>query len=127
MSDLTYGKLAKATAALAQDIARSAEAIHGHATTIWTEADDTARLAEAIAALHVDSATVAETRDLASVMRGLGESASQYAAAAERTSESAQAAHHQNQASHSRIGEAAARSSVGRDIYDVDRTWLAPE
>jgi hypothetical protein len=127
MPDLTYAKLAKATAALAKDVARSAEVIHGHAVTIWSEADDTARLSESIAALRVDSATVSETRDLARIMHGLGEAAGMYAAVAERTSESAQAAHYTNQASHSGIGEAASRSTVGQDIYNVERSWLAPE
>jgi hypothetical protein len=81
MPDLTYGQLAKATATLAKDIARSSEAIHGHAKTIADEAKDTARIAESIGALRVDSATVAETRELARLMDGIAAAAVDYAAA----------------------------------------------
>src|SRR5919107_4570279 len=108
MPDLTYGQLAKATATLAKDIARSSEAIHGHAKTIADEAKDTARIAESIGALRVDSATVAETRELARLMDGIAAAAVDYAAAGDTTARAAQAAHDQNTSSHSAIGEAAA-------------------
>ncbi|HEX5567098.1 MAG TPA: hypothetical protein VFY14_09285 [Streptomyces sp.] len=127
MSDLTYAQLAKATTALAKDITRSAEAIRGHAKEISDEAQDTARVAEAIGALRVDAATVAETRELAKLMDGVAGAATAYAAAGDTTARTAQAAQAQNQSSHARIGEAAARSSVGREIYDVDRGWLTQE
>ncbi|AKZ60713.1 hypothetical protein SAM23877_p004 (plasmid) [Streptomyces ambofaciens ATCC 23877] len=127
MPDLTYGQLAKQTSALAKDIARSSEAIVGHAKAIADEAKDTARVAESIGALRVDQATVAETRDVARLMDGVAAAAADYAAAGDTTARTAQAAHDQNKASHSRIGEAAARSSVGREIYDVDRGWLTQE
>ena len=127
MPDLTYAHLAKATAALAKDIARSSEAIHGHAKAISDEAQDTARIAESIGAMRVDSATVAETRELARLMDSVAAAATEYAAAGDTTARAAQAAHDQNKVSHSGIGEAAARSTVGRDVYDVDRGWLTQE
>lgn len=124
MPDLTYAQLAKATAALAKDITRSSEAIHTHAKNIADEAQDTARTAESIAALRVDQATVAETREVARLMDGIAGAATAYAAAGDTTARAAQAAHDQNKASHSGIGEAISRSTVGRDIYQTDRTWL---
>ncbi|MEU5742057.1 hypothetical protein ABZ784_29200 [Streptomyces tendae] len=127
MPDLTYGQLAKATATLAKDITRSSEAIHTHAKNIADEAQDVARTAESIAALRVDGATVAETRELSRLMDGIASTALAYAAAGDTTARAAQAAHDQNKASHSSIGEAMSRSTVGRDIYQVERTWLTQE
>jgi hypothetical protein len=127
MPDLTYAQVAKATAALAKDITRSAEAIRTHAKDIDAEAKDTARTAECIGALRVDSATVAETREVARIMAGLSEASLDYATAAVTTARAAQTAHDQNKASHHGIGEAASRSSVGREIYEVDRVWLTQE
>ncbi|KPC96588.1 hypothetical protein ADL27_02800 [Streptomyces sp. NRRL F-6602] len=127
MPDLTYTQLAKATAALAKDITRSSEAIHGHAKNIADEAQDTSRVAESIAALRVDGATVAETRDLSRLMDGVSTAAIAYASAGDTTARAAQAAHDQNKASHAGIGEAMSRSTVGREIYDVDPAWLTQE
>jgi acyl-CoA synthetase (NDP forming) len=127
MPDLTYAQLAKATADLARDITRSAEAIRLHAKTIDDEAKDTTRVAESIASLKVDSATVAETREVGRIMAGLSEAVLAYAAAGDDTARAAQAAHDQNKASHSGIGEAVSRSPVGREIYDLDRGWLTQE
>lgn len=127
MPDLTYAQLAKATDRLAKDILRSAETIRAHAQHIDDEATDTARIAEAIGALRVDSATVAETREVARIMAGLSADTLAYATASADTARAALATHAQNKASHSGIGEAAARSSVGREIYDVDRSWFTQE
>jgi hypothetical protein len=127
MPDLTYAQVAKQTAALAKDVARSAEAIRTHARDIDAEAKDTARVAECIGALRVDTATVAETREVARIMAGLSEASLAYATAAVTTARAAQTAHDQNKASHHGIGEAAARSPVGREIYDVERAWLTQE
>lgn len=127
MPDLTYAQLAKATAGLAKDVTRSAEAIRGHAKAIAAEALDTARVAESIGAMKVDTTTVAETRELARHMDALAGATTAYASAGDTTARAAQAAHDQNKTSHSGIGEAAARSSVGREVYDVDRGWLTQE
>ena len=127
MPDLTYAQVAKETAALAKDINRGAERIRGYAKDIRDEAIDTARVAEAIGAMNVDKATIAETRDLARRMDAVATAATEDAAAGDATARAATTAHEQNKASHSGIGEAAARSSVGRDIYDVNSGWLAQE
>jgi hypothetical protein len=127
MPELTYAQLAKATAHLARDITRSSEAIRVHAKQISDEAKDTARVAESIGALRVDTATVAETRHLSKLMDGVSEAAINYAAAGDNTARAAQAAHDQNKASHSGIGEAAGRSPVGAQVYDVDRGWFTQE
>jgi hypothetical protein len=127
MPELTYAQLAKATANLARDITRSAEAIRVHAKNIDDEAKDTTRVAECIAGLKVDTATVAETREVGRIMAGLSEAALAYASAGDDTARAAQAASDQNKASHSGIGEAVSRSPVGREIYDLDRGWLTQE
>ncbi len=127
MPDLTYAQLAKATAALTKDIGRSAEAIRGHAKAIADEAQDTARVAESIGAMKVDTATVAETRELARHMDALAGATTEYASAGDTTARAAQAAHDQNKTSHAGIGEAAARSTAGREVYDIDRGWLTQE
>jgi hypothetical protein len=127
MPELTYAQLAKATANLARDITRSTEAIRVHAKNIDDEAKDTTRVAECIAGLKVDTATVAETREVGRIMAGLSEAVLAYASAGDDTARTAQAAHDQNKASHARIGEAITRSPVGREIYDTDRGWLTQE
>ncbi|MEU0656105.1 hypothetical protein ABZ485_28205 [Streptomyces albogriseolus] len=127
MSELTYAQVAKQTAALARDINRSAERIRGYAKAIRDEALDTVRVAEAIGQMNVDKLTIGETRDLARRMDAVAVAAVEYAAAGDATARAATAAHEQNKTSHSGIGEAAARSSVGREIYDVKSGWLAQE
>lgn len=127
MPDLTYAQLSQATTALAKDITRSTEILRGHADQIAEEARDTARLAEQIGALRVDSATVAETRDLATLLGGVAAAALDYAEAGDTTARAAQAAQEQNQASHARIGEAINRSPVGSEVYDIDPAWFAQD
>jgi hypothetical protein len=127
MPDLTYKQLQAAVTNLAKDTTRASEAIKGEAQKIDEQATDTARTAESIAALRVDKATVAETRELARIMAGLSEAVLAYATAGDTTAKTAQAAHDQNQASHDGIHEAVQRSTVGRDIYDVDREFLRQE
>jgi G3E family GTPase len=127
MPDLTYAQLQKAVTALAKTVTQEADAIRGHARRISEEATDTARVADSIAALKVDTATVAETQQLAKLMDGVSDAALAYAAAAHTTAKSAQAAHNQNKASYSAVGEAVNRSPVGPAIYDVDRTWFHQE
>jgi hypothetical protein len=127
MSELTYRKLAKAVADVAQASALNADRIQANAAWISEEAHDTTRTADQIAARRVDNATVAETHQLSKIMQGLSDAAIAYAAAADNTSKAATAAHAANKDSHDGINEAAAHSTVGRDIYDVDRDWLAQD
>jgi hypothetical protein len=124
MPDLTHAQLTAQVTALGKTIARDNDALRGHAQAILDEVKDTARTAEAIAAMRVDDATIAETRELASFMEGVTTATTAYTAAGDTTAKMAQAARAQNTASHSGIGEALARSTVG---YDTDREWLRQE
>ncbi len=127
MPELTYQQLQAEVTALAKDIARSTEAIKKEAEGLQDEAQDTARLADSIASLKVDRATVGETTELSKIMAGLRDAAIAYASASDTTALQAQAVHAQNRTSHSGINEAVQRSPVGRDIYQVDRRWVTPE
>lgn len=127
MPDLTYKQLQAAVTALAKDVTRASEAIKAEARHMDEEAQDTARLADSIGAMRVDKATVGETKELSKIMAGLSEAVLAYASAGDNTAKAAQAAHAQNHASHDRIHEAASRSPVGREIYDVNREWFRQE
>jgi len=126
-SELTHAELTKAVAELTKDIARSVDLYTTHAREIADEAADTRRVAEVIGALNVDTATVSETSELAKIMDGLEGGSRAYIAAGDFVVKRAQAAQDQNTASHTGIGEAAARSPVGHQIYDVNRGWLRQE
>lgn len=127
MPDLTYKQLAKAVQDVAKDSMRSAEAIREHAERISQHARDTARIADQIGARRVDQATIGETQQLSKIMDGLTEAAIKYASAADTTAKQAQAAHAANRTSHERINEAAGRSPVGAEIYDVHNRWFEQE
>lgn len=123
--DITYRELQRDVTNLGKQVVQASEAIRGHAQTITDEAADTARVAEAIAALGVDHETVAETSALARLMDSLSDAAISYASKADTTAKAAQAAHTQNQASHGGIAEAVSRSSV--DVSNLRREWLQQE
>jgi hypothetical protein len=122
MADLTYRQLQAATTALAQDIARSAEANQAEAGHIEADARDTARISEMIAGMGVDSATVAETRELAKATSILGDAARSYATAGNTTARAAKAAHDQARSSHGGINEAYNRAQV--DVRNLKPEWL---
>lgn len=125
MSDITNKQLQAAVTALGKSVTQDAEAIRGAALSIHAEAMDTARVAEQIASLGVDQASVAETRDLAKVMGGVSEASVAYAAASDTTARTAFAAVNQARASHDGIQEAVSRSPV--DVSGLDRSWVTPE
>lgn len=127
MADLTFKQLQAATTALTKDILRCAEGIKQEAKTLDEEARDTARTADSIAALKVDKATIAETRELGKIITGMREAILEHATACTNTAAHAQAVHEQNQNSHGRLNEAVNRSPVGKEIYDVNRQWVMPE
>ncbi|GAA3591622.1 hypothetical protein [Streptomyces osmaniensis] len=126
-SEITHAQLAQAVTELAKDITRDAEQIANAARDIGIEAWDASRIAQTIGALSVDTATVTETAELAKILDGLEAGATAYAAAGHHAVRCADAVREQNRASHTGIGEAANRSPVGRQIYDVDRGWLRQE
>jgi hypothetical protein len=125
MADITNKKLQAAVAALGKSVTRDAEAILGAAAGIHSEAVDTARVAEQIAALGVDPASVAETRELAKVMDGVSVASAAYASASDTTARMAAAAVDQAKASHDGIQEAVDRSPV--DVSGLNRSWVTPE
>ena len=127
MTDITHAQLTKAVGELAKDIARTGDATHAFAASLSDEAQDTARVGNCIGAIRVDTATVAETAELAKILDGLSAHCRAYAASGEYVVSRAKAVREQNRASHTGIGQAAARSPVGRQIYDVDRGWLRQE
>lgn len=125
-SDLTHGHLKRIVATFAKVAAQDAEAIRVLAKTIDDEAKDTARIADGIAALHVDTDTVAETHELAKILAGVSEATITYASGADIASKLAHAAHGTASRTHDGIDEAFARSTA-TDVYDLNRSWLSQE
>lgn len=125
MADLTYRQLKAAVETLAKETTRDAEAILCSVQMIEADAKDTARVAEMIAALGVDPATVAETHDLARVMTGFSEVSVAYVFAGDNTAKSASAAATQAQTTHSGIQEAYSRATV--NLSSLYREWLTQE
>lgn len=125
MTDITNKKLQAAITALGKSVTRDAEAIRATAVGIHAEAVDTARVAEQIAGLGVDPASVSETRELAKAMDGVSEASAAYAAASDTTARMATAAVEQARASHDGIQEAVNRSPV--DVSGLNRSWVTPE
>ncbi|MEU8740624.1 hypothetical protein AB0K62_13775 [Streptomyces halstedii] len=125
MSDITNKQLQAAVTALGKTVTRDAEAIRGAALAIHEDAQDTAHVAEQIAGLGVDPASVAETRELVKVMDGVSAASAAYAAASDTTFRTATAAVDQARASHDGIQEAVNRSTV--DVTHLNRQWLTPE
>lgn len=126
-SDLTHAELTRAVAELTEEVVRSVDLYSAHAREIAAEAADTRRDADVIGALKVDTATIGETAELAKILDGLEVGARAYIAAGDYVVRRAQAAQDQNTASHTGIGEAAHRSPVGREIFEVNRGWLKQE
>jgi hypothetical protein len=120
---LTYRELLRQTRAMARDVRRATERHKKMATAMDRESKDTGRVAEQIAALKVDTATVAETREVARIMQGLSTSALAYANAADEVSRAAAAAERQTVTTHGGIKEAADRSPAPM----ADRTWYRQE
>lgn len=127
MADLTYTQLTKAVTELTAQVIKSSAAIQVRAQQLEDDAADTLRTAEAIAAMRVDKATVGETRELSKIMKGLSTLAISYASAGTTTARMAKAAGDEAAASHSEFYEAATRSIIGNDLYDVDRHWFEQE
>lgn len=122
MADLTYKQLQHAVTDLQKNVARAADAISSRAQRIDEEAKDTARVAELIGAMGVDTSTVAETSELARITRGVSEAAIAYASTADTTARAALAAHEQARASHDGLQEAYNRAPV--DVSNLKREWL---
>jgi hypothetical protein len=120
---LTYRQLLREARALARDVRRATERHKKMAAVMDGQAKDTGRVAEQIAALKVDSATVGETREVARIMQGVSEAALAYASAADEASRAAVAAERETVATHGGIKEAVDRSPVPM----AGRTWYEQE
>ncbi|MFD7980207.1 hypothetical protein [Streptomyces sp. NPDC059071] len=125
MADLTYTQLVAAVTNLQTALARDAEGIALRAQKMDEIAQDTARVADTIAGLAVDQATVGETRELATILRGIGDSAQSYAAAGDTTARAAGAVVDQARTTHAGIQEQYRASPI--HLRDVNRTWLQQE
>ncbi|MFE5828977.1 hypothetical protein ACFQ8W_01690 [Streptomyces sp. NPDC056508] len=125
MPDITYTQLTTALANLEKGIARAADQIRDRTDKIDEIAEETARTADAIASLGVDTATVSETTELAKTLRGVSEAVITYANAGDATARAAAAAGKQAHTAHAGIHEAYGRSTV--DLSGVNREWLRQE
>lgn len=126
MADLTYKQLLRKSTDLARQIVRDAEGGRKVSHQIEEEADDTCRVAQMIAAMKVDPNTVAETTELAKIMRGLSDDAIKYAAGSDDTAKAAQATYDETRNSHGGINQAVNASNV-TGIFDVNRDWFTQE
>ncbi|WP_404870978.1 hypothetical protein ACI1MP_37640 (plasmid) [Kitasatospora griseola] len=122
-ADISYRELKREVVKLARDVMRGADDQKVLASRLAEGARNVGRTADNIASLNVDAATVAETRELAQAMKGLGESATGYANRADTTSRTAD-----------RVGREAARFHEGiqqavdnAPVQMADRTWYAQE
>ncbi|GHF27887.1 hypothetical protein GCM10018790_01590 [Kitasatospora xanthocidica] len=122
-SDLSYRELVRQVRQLAREVRRDTAAYRTLAQAQKAEAEDTGRIAEQIAALKVDAATVAETHEVAKVMKGLSDAAIAYASAAEETGRTAADTESQAHTDHDGIQQAVDSSSVPM----ADRTWYTQE
>lgn len=120
---LTYRDLVRQVRQLSKEITRDTSAHRALADLLKTEAQDTGRVAEQIAALKVDAATVAETREVGRIMAGLSEAALAYAATAEEAGRHAQAAGDQARTDHDGIQQAVDSSPVEM----AHRGWYTQE
>ncbi|OKJ52548.1 hypothetical protein [Streptomyces sp. CB02261] len=125
MTDLTYTRLTHAIASLEKNIARDSDEIQVRAQFMDVIAQDTARVAEMIGAMNVDSETVGETKELARILHGLSEATLAYAASADTTAKSAHAVGEQARTTHAGIDEAVSRATV--DVSEVHRDWFRQE
>jgi acyl-CoA synthetase (NDP forming) len=123
MASLTYRQLLREARALARDVRRATERHKKMAAAMAGQARDTGRVAEQIAGLKVDSATVAETREVSRIMLGLSTAALAYANAADEASRAAVAAEKATIATHGGIQQAHDRSPVPM----ADRDWYRQE
>ena len=120
---LTYRELLRQVRAVARDVRRATEVHRQMAAAMGEQAADNGRVAEQIAALAVDQATVAETREVSRIMQGLSTAARAYAAAADDAARAAAVADRQAETDHGGIQEAADRSPVPM----AARGWYAQE
>lgn len=112
MAKLTYKELVRETRRLASDIRQATDTHAKTARQQTAEARDTQHIADQITMLRVDPATVAETREVARIMKGISDTALTYATACDQAGRTAAAAEQQAVTDHGGIQEAVDRSPV---------------
>lgn len=120
---LTYRELIREARGLANAVRHASQTHKKLAGAMDEGAKDTGRIAEQIAALHVDTATVAETNQVGQIMRGMSTAAIAYANAADEATRAAVAAEQQTITDHGGIKQAADKSPVPM----ADRRWYTKE
>ncbi|MBP5918766.1 hypothetical protein F3K34_44075 [Streptomyces sp. LBUM 1486] len=126
MAELTYKTLVRAVEAKEKALARNAESVKKAADTIKDHADDTAADADALGAKSVDRDSISECTELAKIIRGVSDSAIQYAAMGADTAKTAKAAGDQARTTHGAFQEAFDRSNV-TGLEQVSRDWFEQE
>jgi hypothetical protein len=125
MADMTYTQLVKAITTFEKLLLQDAERIRSNAEAMDQMAGDTAREADVLGALAVDPFTVAEAKEVAKVLRGVGTAVLAYSAAGNTTARVAAAAAEQARTTHAGIKEQVGRAPV--DITGVNREFLRQE
>lgn len=122
-SDLTYKALQSKVSALEEMLARNADEIQQAAKVIDEEARETRREADQMAAKSVDKDSVADSTELAKVIKGLSDGVLSYAAKGQDTARQAKAVSDQARTTHGGFQEQFDRSTVD-GLENVDRDWL---
>lgn len=122
-SDLTYKALRAKAANLEKKVSRNADDIKEAAKVIDEEAKETGREADQMATKSVDKDSVADSKELSKVIKGLSDGILTYAAKAQDTAKQAKAAGDQAKSTHGGFQEAFDRSDVD-GLENVDRDWF---
>ncbi|MGW4802973.1 hypothetical protein [Kitasatospora sp. NPDC004272] len=122
-TDMTLRQLLRETRALAHDARRSANRHDQVAGQIGYEAEEISRVADQIATLHVDAATITDTRETSRILQDLHQAATGYRTCAQEMARTADAASSTTSATHNGIQEAHDRAPVPM----ADRTWYGQE
>ncbi|MFD4904178.1 hypothetical protein [Kitasatospora purpeofusca] len=122
-ASIAYRELRREVANLAKEVTRGSEQHRVLAARLAEAAKNTGRVADNIASLQVDAATVAETRELSRTMQGLGESAGSYAGRAEDAARAARSTDHEATRTHEGIQQAVDRNPVEM----ANRVWYTQE
>ncbi|MET8704208.1 hypothetical protein ABZW10_35960 [Kitasatospora sp. NPDC004723] len=120
---LAYRELKREVANLAKEVLRGAEHHKSLASRLAEGAKNVGRTADNIASLNVDTATVAETRELSKTMQGLSQSANGYATSANDASQVARYTERAAIRSHEGIQQAVDNAPVPM----ANRTWYTQE
>lgn len=122
-SDLTYKALRAKVAKLERKVSRNADEIQEAAKVIDAEATEALRESDQLAAKSVDKDSVADSKELSKVIKGLSDGILTYAAKGQDTAKQAGAANDQAKSTHGGFQEAFDRSQVD-GLENVSRDWF---